>query len=169
METICTIGQWVKPGVFVSKLDIKDAYYNIPISEPDQNYLEVQFNGFLYKCTALSHGFTKLLKPLLSELRRVEKIVIAGYFDDLIRINSSYASCFRNVSKIIKLFIALEFVIHSSKSQFIPTEKIEYLRFVIDSISMSVSLSNKKKRLSWIFVERLPKTHTGNDIFFEIA
>ena len=120
----------------MSKLDIKDAYYNIPISEPDQNYLAVQFNGFLYKYTALTHGFTKLLKPPLSELRRVEKIVIAGYFDDLITINSSYASCFRNVSKIIELFIALGFVIHPSKSQFIPTEKIEYLRFVIDSVSM---------------------------------
>ena len=28
----------------MSTLDIKDAYYNISISEPDQNYLEVQFN-----------------------------------------------------------------------------------------------------------------------------
>ena len=44
METTCTIGQWVKPGLFMSKLDKKDAYYDIPISEPDQNYLEVQFN-----------------------------------------------------------------------------------------------------------------------------
>ena len=82
----------------------------------------------------------------MSELQKIEKVVIAGYFDDLITFNSSYASCLRNVAKIIKLFITLGFVIHPTKSQFIPTQKIEYLGFVIDSISMSVSLSNKKKK-----------------------
>ena len=43
------------------------------------------------------------------------------------------------------MFITLGFVIHPTKSQFIPTQKIEYLRFVIDSVSMMVSLSYKKK------------------------
>ena len=47
---------------------------------------------------------------------------------------------------MIKLFISLEFVIHPTKSQFISTQKIEYLGFVIDSVSTSVSLSNKKKK-----------------------
>ena len=35
METIGTILQLVKPGVFISKLEIKDAYYSVPIYEPD--------------------------------------------------------------------------------------------------------------------------------------
>ena len=82
----------------------------------------------------------------MSKISRVEKVEIAGYFDDLITIISSYASCLRNVAKIIKLFVTLKFVIHPRKSQFRPTQKIEYRGFVIDSISMSVSLSNKKKK-----------------------
>ena len=36
METWGTIIQLVKPGVFMSNLDIKDGYYRIPIYEPDQ-------------------------------------------------------------------------------------------------------------------------------------
>ena len=40
MEPIGTIIQ-----VFMSKLDIKDAYYSIPISKSDQKYLKF----FLYK------------------------------------------------------------------------------------------------------------------------
>ena len=112
----------------MSKLDIKDAYYSIPIYEPNQKYLKFQFDRFLYKY-ALPNGytgqrkFTKLLKPPLPKLR-VEKIVFAGYFDDLINMNSSYTSCLRIVAKMIKLFIGLEFVIHPSKPQFIPTQKI---------------------------------------------
>ena len=49
METISTMVQLVKPGVFMSKLDIKDAYYSIQIFEPDQKSLKFQFGRFLYK------------------------------------------------------------------------------------------------------------------------
>ena len=41
--------QLVKPGVFMSKLDIKDAYYSTQIFEPDQKSLKFQFDRFLYK------------------------------------------------------------------------------------------------------------------------
>ena len=52
----------------------------------------------------------------------------------------------KNVTKIIKWVFALGFVIRSSKPQLIPAQIIEYLGFVIDSVSMSVSLSNNKKK-----------------------
>ena len=104
MKTISPIIQSVKPGEFMSKLDIEDAY-SVQISEPDQQYLTFQFDGFLCKYSALPNGFTKdprkftkLLKPILSELERVEKVGIAGYFDDLITINSFYISCLTNVA-----------------------------------------------------------------------
>ena len=45
MESIGTIAQLVKAGVFMSKLDIKDAY-SIPIYESEQKYLEFQFDRF---------------------------------------------------------------------------------------------------------------------------
>ena len=119
MESIGTIVQLVKAGVFISKLDIKDAY-NIRIYESEQKYLEFQFDRFLYKCTALPDGYTegpikpiRLLKPPLAWLRRAKKIVIARYFDKLITIKSFYAPCLRNIAKIIRLPIALGFVIHS--------------------------------------------------------
>ena len=41
METIGTIVQLVKPGIFMSKLDIKDGYFSIPIYEPDQKISEI--------------------------------------------------------------------------------------------------------------------------------
>ena len=59
METLDTIVQLFKRGVFMSKLDIKDAYYSIPIYKPDQKYLKFQFDRFLYKYTALPNGYTE--------------------------------------------------------------------------------------------------------------
>ena len=48
--------------------------------------------------------------------------------------------------KAIKLFQSLEFVIHPEKSKFIPSKKVEYLGFVIDSERMVTYLSDHKKK-----------------------
>ena len=89
-----------------------------------KNIWNFLFDRFLYKYTTLLNGYTKcprkftksLPHTFLSELRKVEKIVVSGYFDDLITINSSYASYHRNIAKTIKLFISLVLVIQSPSS-----------------------------------------------------
>ena len=34
METLATTIQLIRPNIYMAKLDIKDAYYSIPIYEP---------------------------------------------------------------------------------------------------------------------------------------
>ena len=41
----------------MSKLNIDDACYSIPIYKPDQKYLKFQFDRFLYKYPALPNGY----------------------------------------------------------------------------------------------------------------
>ena len=74
METIGTIIQLVKPGVFMSKVDIKDAYYSVPISEPNQKYLKFQFDGF----TVLLHIYciTKWLHRRPKKIHQTSKTPI---------------------------------------------------------------------------------------------
>ena len=38
------------------------------------------------------------------------------------------------------------FVVHSEKSVFVPSQEIEYLGFIINSVTMTVTLTTKKKR-----------------------
>ena len=112
METISTILHLVRPGMYMAKLDIKDAYYSgVPICEDHQSLLKFQYQTSLLKFTALPNGytegprkFTKLMKPLLAFLRKTEKTLVAGYFDDLITMNSTHSSCCDNISKIILLY-----------------------------------------------------------------
>ena len=80
--------------MFMAKLDIKDAYYSIPINESHQKLLKFCFENKLYKFTALPNGytegprkFTKVLKPPISFLRIEFEIMIASYIDDLISMN----------------------------------------------------------------------------------
>ena len=56
--------------VYGYKLHIKDAYYNIPIYEPHQKFLNCEYKSRLFKFMVLPNGYTegprkctKLLKP----------------------------------------------------------------------------------------------------------
>ena len=153
MATISTILHLVRLGMFMAKLDIKDAYYSVPIYEYHQSLLKFQYQTSLFKFTALPNGyiegprkFTKLMKLPLAFFRKIEKNLVAGYFDDLITMNSTHSSCCDNISKIILFLSKLGFVIHPEKSTFNPCQEIEYLGFVINSINMTVSLTPAKKQ-----------------------
>ena len=73
METVSTILHLVRPGMFMAKLDIKDAYYSVAICEDYQSLLKFQYQTSLFKFAALPNGYTegprkfeKLMKPLLA-------------------------------------------------------------------------------------------------------
>ena len=86
----------ITPNCYMAKLDIKDAYYSIPILEEHQKYLNFLFEGNLYQFTfspnELCSGprkFTKLLKVLLPSLRK-RVLNVAAYIDDLFTYSPSY-------------------------------------------------------------------------------
>ena len=70
--------------------------------------------------------FTKLLKPLLSELR-LDYVKIEACTDDLITLAYSFDIYFKNVWKCVKLLGNLGFVVHQEKLVFVPSQGIKYL------------------------------------------
>ena len=61
--------------------------------------------------------------------------------------NPSLNQCWENTQKIIKQFQTLGFTVHSEpKSNFTPTKRIEFLEFVIDSVTIAITLNNNKKQ-----------------------
>ena len=48
MDTLATITQIMKENCFMASLDLKDAYYCIPVAPQDRKYLCFQFNKVLY-------------------------------------------------------------------------------------------------------------------------
>ena len=72
----------------MAKIDIKDAYYSIPILPKHQKFLKFSLQGKLYKFTYLPNElcsgprkFTKLLKLPLAELK-LDYVKIAAYIDN---------------------------------------------------------------------------------------
>ena len=150
MDTLEAAVNMMRPGCFMASVDLKDAYYTVPIHPSHQKYLKFWFDGVFYKYTCLPNGlasapriFTKLLKPVYATLRSMGHLN-SGYIDDSYLQGDTSAECHENVIDTVMLFTKLGFHIHPEKSVFIPSQKLTFLGFVLDSIAMTVTPTGEK-------------------------
>ncbi len=151
METLKHALTLVSPNCFFCSLDLRDAYYSVPMTEKSQNFLKFEWKGQLYKYTAFPNGlaccprlFTKLLKPVMAQLHRWG-FISTIFIDDTLLMGDSELECVQNVKASLCLFEKLGFVIHPEKSVLAPTHVITYLGFEINSVDMTVTLMREKK------------------------
>ena len=152
MQTLASILCMIRPNMYLAKLDIKDAYYSVPIHSSSQKLLKFKHRNELYQFTALPNGytegprkFTKIMKPPLALLRRIHSVLVADYIDDLITMAIKKEKCLANIDLIVGLLDKLGFIIHPEKSIFEPSQVMEFLGFVIDTVNMVVCLTEEKK------------------------
>ena len=135
----------------MASLDLRDAYYSVPVSKEHRKYLKFRLRGCLYHYNCLPNGlssaprfFTKLLKPALSHMRS-QNYVSSIYLDDLYLQGDSYEECEQNLTFTVNMLSQLGFVIHQEKSNFIPKQVINHLRFRLNSLDMCVSLTRERQ------------------------
>ena len=150
MDTFKTVLTLIRPGIFMAKLDIKDAYYSVPIREADQKLLKFKFETLLFKFLVLPNGytkgprkFTKLLKPILAKLRAMG-ITLLAYLDDILVLGMSKEECGHHIMIVLRTLQDYGFVIYPTKSITDPHTTMEFLGFIIDSLSMLVTLPTDK-------------------------
>ena len=161
MDTLQSCINLMKQNCFMGSLDLTDAYCSVSISQESQKYLKFQVQDQLYKFVTLPNGlssapriFTKLMKPVYSTLR-TKSHVSSGYLDDSFLLGDTFAECQTNVNDTYALFNDLSFTVSGEKSVTLPTQVIVRLGFVLNSISMTVSLTKDK-------IDNI--THLGQDI-----
>ena len=138
------------------KIDLRDAYFTIPINQKYRKYLRFKWEGtlyeFLYLCFGLGSApliFTKLMKVPISLLRCLS-ICLIIYLDDMLIMARSVQELIFHRDTVIYLLQNLGFVLNLKKSVLEPSQKIEFLGMVIDSMKMEISLPQEKlvKRMS---------------------
>ena len=151
MQSLQTAVQLMTKGCYMASVDWKDAYYSLPIDSNDQKYLRFYWNGVKYQYTVLPNGlssgprdFTKISKVLYSNLRELG-FLNASYIDDSFLAGDSIIECQENVRCTVEMGLNAGFIAHPEKSVLVPTQIIEYLGFVLNSMSMKVYLTDSKK------------------------
>lgn len=151
METLKTALELVTRNCFFCSLDLKDAYFSVPVNKASQKYLKFLWKGEVFVFTACPNGlapcprlFTKLLKPVMAQLHRLG-FLSTIFIDDTLLFGDSEKECVQNVKESLSLLEKLGFVVHPVKSVLIPSHKIRYLGVEIDSEDMTVTLTTERK------------------------
>ena len=104
MDTFETALKLIKPNCFMASIDVRHAYYSVPIAHEDRKFLRFKWKNAIFQYTCLPNGiscapryFTKLLKPVYSTLRKMGHLNF-GYIDDSLLIGDSRKECLENVN-----------------------------------------------------------------------
>ena len=147
MDTLKLAINLVTPECTFLSLDFH-AYYIVPVAEPHQKYLKFQYQGVIYKFNVLPNVlssaprlFTKILKVPLSFVRQNTGLDILGYLDGtLLPTRTTLTEITTGCTVAIETFTEFGFAISRDKSVLMPTKRIEFLGFVLDSKEMYVSI-----------------------------
>jgi hypothetical protein len=117
MEGISMLKDLLKQGDFLTKIDIKDAYLNVPIWTNHQKFLRFMWQGQLWQFLCLPFGlasaprtFTKLLKPVVAQLRK-RGVRLIMYLDDILIMSISKDIAIDHTALTTNLLTSLVFVI----------------------------------------------------------
>ena len=139
-----------KKGDFMVKLDLKDAYFTVPIWVKHQKFLRFIWKENLFEFACLPFGlasalrvFAKIMKPVVGLLRQLGIRVIV-YLDDLLIMAESPPLARTHVNLALNLFGGLGFSVNYENSVVVPTTSIEFLGFSVDSINLTLSLPRDK-------------------------
>ncbi|KAM4748674.1 LOW QUALITY PROTEIN: uncharacterized protein WCC33_006046 [Rhinophrynus dorsalis] len=150
MEGIHLLRDLLLPMDWMVKIDLQDAYLTVPMAQSSQIYLRFLWRTEIWQFTCLPFGlssapwcFTKLLKPVVAYLRsRGFRLII--YLDDMLLMSQDPNILLDQTSCAIRLLSNLGFLVNWKKSQLIPSQRMEFLGFIVDSREASLSLPRAK-------------------------
>lgn len=149
-ETFKVVLDLLQKNDYLTSVDLKDAYFSIPIHSDYQKYLKFVWNDKMYKFVCVCFGlksapflFTKVLKPVFAMFRQ-KNIRCSYYIDDSLNMNQDEAVCQNNTKFIVETLDSLGFTVNFTKSSLIPVQRIVFFGFIIDSVEFKVYLTEEK-------------------------
>ena len=133
METLASIISIMQPGLWLVSLDLKDAYFHVPIAREHWKYLRFCIQGrvFQYKVTPFGLSlapmlFTRVVLVLIAWLR-LRGIRLHAYLDDVLILGDSPQQVLHALMMTIQVFTWAGFIINVKKSDLTPSQDLVYI------------------------------------------
>ncbi len=150
MDSFRTALNLVTKNCFFASCDLSQAYYACPVHPDQHKLLRFKWENKLYEFNCFVNGlaeaprkFTKIMNVAFSHLRKMGH-TNTHYIDDSLLIAQSYQGCAKNITDTVTLLDRLGFTIHPEKSVLYPSQSVTYLGFYVDSVTMTVQLTQEK-------------------------
>ena len=146
METVASVMKALKVGDWMTSLDLKDAYFHIPIHPGHRQYLRFCIQDRCYQYRVLPFGlttsprtFTKVLAPVIAYLHS-RGILAFPYLDDILFSAKSEAKLASQMTLVKQVFSQAGFIINVKKSSMTPSQDMVFIGARIQSSKNLVSL-----------------------------
>ena len=151
MLTLTVLSRAIRPDNWFTSIDLQDAYFHIHIYPAHRKFLRFAYQGIAHEYMALSFGlslalrvFTKCVEAALNLLRD-SGLRIHSYIDDYLLCSHSEALSARDSATLLTHLTDLGFRISYTKSCLRPTQRIEYLGIMIDSVCFRATLTDRRR------------------------
>ncbi|XP_073406146.1 uncharacterized protein [Dendrobates tinctorius] len=154
MESIRSTIKLLFPNCVMAGIDLKDAYYHLPIHNRFQKYLKVavevegrihhfQYAAMPFGLSTAPRIFTKVMAEVMAYLRQKDTLIVP-YLDDFLVIGNSVKQCTERVTDAISSFQSLGWIINIQKSRLDPQSLQTFLGFQLDSLTQRCLLPQVK-------------------------
>lgn len=107
LEDLKAACRLLEPNMFMGTIDLKDAYFLIPIHKDYRKFLRFSVNSQIYEFTCLPFGlstspmvFTKIMKPVMTSLRS-RGLLSVIYLDDILCLGETKSLCYLIFKQLI--------------------------------------------------------------------
>ena len=149
MDTPALIRQNLKVGSWVFSLDLKDAYFQVPIHKASRKFMRIELLGRTYQFRALPFGlstspwvFTKLVKTVKNLVHRAGHALFQ-YLDDWLGDAPSFQEGMRRSQQLVRWTEELGFLINQEKSELIPKQEFDFVGIHFNLRIGRVSITDK--------------------------
>ena len=135
MDCLSKVMNLVQQGDWAISIDLKDAYFHIPIHPAHKKYLRFYIQGKAFQFTCLCFGptvtprsFTKVVAVIhVAAYLRVQNLRLAVYLDDWFLVNQIKTFLMADKEKSLSLLVKLGFLVNIEKSTLCPSQTITYI------------------------------------------
>ena len=150
LEGYNTIIGLIQRGDFLVSIDLKDAYLMFSMNPDFWKFLCFEWlnTRYFYQCmpfglTSSPRIFTKVMKAVLVFLRS-RGLRVSAWFDDIILAASSVSLLLEHLYFAKILLKSLGFLINEEKSSLIPSQTLNHLGYIWDTVSFTLSVPEDK-------------------------
>ena len=151
METLQTVLLLLKPGDFMTSIDLSQSFYHVKVREADQKYLKFLSLGQIWAMKVLPMGyrdsprvFTRLMKVPMQYLRSNLGVLCSHFIDDVITLSPTRAQAVQDTGYTGNTLSFCGFHINLPKSVTDPTQLMGHLGFNVDSVNMTLHILTEK-------------------------
>ena len=150
MDTVASVLNAVQENDLLASLDLKDAYFQVPVHPSSRKFLRFVSQGTVYQFKVLCFGlstapqvFTRVFAAV-SAWAHTSGIRLLRYLDNWLVLASSETKACQHVQDLLLLCHDLGIVVNEEKSDLVPSRSASYLGMTIDTVAGKVSPSRPR-------------------------